>query len=228
MSSYRDDLEAAQARAGAAEDEARRLREEVDRLKAPPADGVAIPIPERFTVSHADNDLMVSWRWFRAVHVVLLFFVVTWDGFLVFWYFGSLASEAGVFFQLFPIVHVAVGLGLTYIVLAGFANRTTIRAQAGTLRVHHGPLPWRGNRTIASATITQLYVAEVVREHTDNDTNRVTITRTYDLCAMLDDRREVRLVRGLESAAQGQYLESAFERQLAIVDRAVAGEVRKP
>ena len=127
MSTYRDDLEAAQARADAAEGEAQRLRKEVDRLKKPDPDVEVpeVPIPERFKVVRSANELIVSWRWWKAQFVFLLFFCIAWDAFLLFWYFGA-PSGGGLIFKIFPIAHVAVGVGLSYYVLTGFVNHTTI------------------------------------------------------------------------------------------------------
>ena len=51
VSSYRDDLEAAQARADAAEREAAALKRKLAGLEHQrAAEGLTIPIPERFTV----------------------------------------------------------------------------------------------------------------------------------------------------------------------------------
>lgn len=228
MSTYRDDLEAAQARAEAAQAEAERLRKEVQRLKEPRSgEPLEIPIPERFNVERTASELRVSWRWWRAHHWFLLFFVIAWDAFLVFWYFGSPAAHGGLLFKIFPIAHVAVGAGLTYSVLTGAFNRTVLSARRGHLRVKHGPLPWRGNRDIDAADIRQLFVTEVVSRHTDSDTNRTTVTHAYDLRVVLTSNKEVTLVRKLESHAQGEYLERTFERYLGIEDRRVPGEVDK-
>jgi hypothetical protein len=186
-----------------------------------------VPIPERFRVERNANELTVRWRWFKGAHIAMLFFVIAWDAFLLFWYFGFPSEQGGLIFKIFPIAHVAVGVGMTYFVLTGFLNTTTLSARSGVLRVHHGPLPWRGNRSIRVDDLKQLYVAEVQRRSTDSDSRRTTITYAYDLCAMLESGQEVRLVRGLDSTAQGRYLESVFEAQLGIEDRPVAGEVPK-
>lgn len=228
MSTYRDDLEAAQARAAAAEEEAKRLRKEVDRLKKPdPAVEVPeVPIPERFKVVRTANELTVSWRWWQPQFVFLLFFVIAWDAFLLFWYFG-LPASGGLIFKIFPIAHVAVGVGLTYYVLTGFANKTTISVGQGRLTVRHGPLPWRGNRTLARDEVKQLFVAEIEHRATSNNSATVRITKSYDLCALLDSGREVRLLKRLDNVPQAQYLERTFEDHMGIEDRRIAGEAPK-
>jgi len=228
VSTYRDDLEAAQARADAAEGEAKRLRKEVERLKKPDpkVDVPEVPIPERFKVEHTANELVVSWRWWKAQFLFLLFFCIAWDGFLLFWYFGPVTG-GGLLFKIFPIAHVAAGIALTYFTLTGFVNHTVIAVRQGTLTVRHGPLPWRGNRTLARDQVQQLFVTENETKSTDNDSSRVTITKSYDLCALLDSGREMTLLKRLDTAPQAQFLERTFEQHMGIEDRKIAGELAK-
>jgi len=230
VSTYRDDLEAAQARADAAQAEAERLRDEVDRLKRPANVSVEppqTPIPERFRVTPTANEMTLPRRRVRAHHVFMLFFAIAWDAFLVFWYFGPMSSSGGLLFKIFPLVHVAVGVGITYSVLAGFLNSTMISVSQGQLRVHHGPLPWRGNRRLSRNDVTQLFVRETETNTRSRNTGRVSVTFSYQLCAVDADAREITLLRGLENPAQARYLEHAFERHLGILDKRVPGELPK-
>src|SRR6185503_9809473 len=125
--SYRDDLDAAQARAEAAERRAALLQKQLDAQKPDPSAAPEVPIPERYTVSRHGDELSISWRWFKpGQHLFLLFFVIAWDAFLVNWYFGAGPGSGDIFFYVFPIAHVAAGIGLTYAVLTGFLNRTYV------------------------------------------------------------------------------------------------------
>lgn len=92
-------------------------------------------------------------RWFEPQAIFLLFFCIAWDSFLVFWYataFGLFASGGGtgggggLLMIVFPIAHVAVGVGLTYYTAALFLNRTTIELDGQSARVRHAPLFWGG------------------------------------------------------------------------------------
>jgi hypothetical protein len=224
---YRDDLEAAQARAEAAERKAASLEREVAQLRRPKKGrrdaerDVDTPIPERFRVDHTDRELRVSWRWFKALkHIPLLLFVIVWDAVLVVWYAAVPFTDGGLIALLFPLGHVAVGVGLTYSVLMGFFNRTTVTARGGELSVRHAPLPWRGNRVIAARMIEQLYVTEHAHEHEGSTTH------SYDVCAIVAGN-EVKLLRGLDELGQARYLERAFEQHLEIPDRHVDGELAK-
>ncbi len=219
---YRDDLEAAQARAEAAERKASSLEKQVEELKGGER-AAEVPIPEKLIINRSVGELDVSWRWFNAaLHLFLLFFVIAWDAFLLFWYFGAPSSDGGWLFMIFPIGHVAVGAGLTYFVLTGFVNRTHVKAARGVLTVSHGPLPWMGNHRIARADLKQLYVTEMSHPAKNGG-----ITKSWDLCALLDNNKAVRLLTRLDNYEQARFLEHTFEDYMNITDTKVAGEVLK-
>jgi hypothetical protein len=219
---YRDDLEAAQARADAAEHKAASLEKEVEALKDGKAPAAEVPIPAKFNLQKSVHELVVTWRWYSPLHLFLLFFVIAWDSFLLFWYFGAPGRTGDILAMIFPIAHVAVGAALTYFVLTGFVNRTKVRAANGVLTVSHGPLPWTGNHRIARADLKQLYVTEM-----SHPAKHGRITHSWDLCALLDNNRAVRLLTRLDTYEQGMFLEHTFEDYMNITDTKVAGEVSK-
>jgi len=160
--------------------------------------------------------LRIERRWFSASrHVFMLFFCIAWDAFLVFWY--SHATKGGWLFVVFPIAHVAVGVGMTYSVLAGFLNRSIISVDGEGLSVRHGPLPWRGNRTIPRASLAQLFCEHVVSQSSDGTSN------SYHLSAIVDGKK-IRLLSNLAAPDQALYVEQRIEERLGIVDVAVGGE----
>ena len=122
-------------------------------------------LPSRRSESYRDafrqeGELEMRWRWFGFQYVFLLFFCLFWDGFLVVWY-ANAASAPGAFAivaMCFPLLHVAVGVGLTYFTLAGLLNRTTVELAEGELSVRHGPLPWRGGGSHPARDIRSVHV----------------------------------------------------------------------
>jgi len=65
-------------------------------------------------------------------------------------------------FKIFPLIHVSVGVGLSYFTLCGFVYKTRIAVRAGALTVRHGPLPWLGARTVASRELKQLFSVQKI------------------------------------------------------------------
>jgi hypothetical protein len=141
---------------------------------------------------------------------------VFWDGFLINLY--SNLRGGATLAALFPLLHVAVGLGLTYSTLCGFVNRTHIIVTGDSLRVSHGPLPWWGNRTIPADELAQLYCEERIKSGRNGQ------SATYYLNALLKDGRKVKLLSGLPEPDQALFIEQRVEERMGIVDVEVGGE----
>ncbi len=73
--------------------------------------------------------------------------------------FAGPGNQAGGFqwiMIVFPICHVAVGVGLTYYVIAGFLNKTEILVTHDSVHVRHRPVPWWGNRSVPRHEIQEV------------------------------------------------------------------------
>jgi hypothetical protein len=195
-----------------------------------------VPPPPRWQVDDWGSDLRIRWRWWTPVALFLLFFCVAWDSFLVFWYAMALGKGGppGDFQWIaivFPIAHVAVGVGLTYVTLALLLNRTTVRVSGGRLTVRHGPIPWGGNGAWDAHDIEQLYCApgsSGLRRmaHSARHAHHGAMgVGHYDLCALLRDGTMVRLLRNIAELDHAVFLEQKLEEFLGIADRRVPGEV---
>ena len=204
--------------------------------EAPPANrktSADVPVPDRFTVEDDGRELTIRYGWFQWILLFLLFFAIAWDSFLVGWYwmltsgpFGGNNDMPGPFkliFFVFPIAHVAVGIGLTYFVLAGFLNSTVVRVVDGMLSVRHGPLPWRGNLDLPSDEIEQIYCQNKLQTSRDED-GRSSTSMSYEVHAVVAGQKR-KLLGGLRDADQALFVEQALERFLKIEDRAVPGEM---
>ncbi len=122
--------------------------------------------------------------------------------------------------MLFPILHLAVGAGLTYFTLAGYLNSTVIDVDGNVIRVRHGPIPWWGNHRLSSKAIIQLYSKH---EHWSNYTSSID---AFQVRAITNARRNLLLVSGLDHAEQALFIEQEIEKFLNIEDRPVRGEIR--
>lgn len=184
-----------------------------------PQQAAAVPRPRRMHVEDAGPELRIWWRWFRPGFLFYAVFCVLWDGFLYFWYSKALSSpNPDTAALVFPVVHVLVGVALTYYTLCGFFNRTVVSV-AHELRVEHKPLPWRGVRGIPIGKIRGLYVR--LRGNWDKDRPGI----LYELRAMLDDDTSVTLMK-LDEPDEAYFLEKTLEQRLGLPDEPVAGELR--
>jgi hypothetical protein len=206
-----------------------------------PAERPRFPQPVRLNVADEGDTLRISFRWFHPAILFLVFFCVAWDGFLFFWYsiaVGGLFGNDGPgmpgafkwLFVIFPLGHVAVGIGLTYTCLASLLNRTVITVDREWLTVRHGPLFWPGQCTVAVEEIDQLYCRQQFSVRKNGPTQYHPHMRnagavTASLMIVTKDGRERPLWRYESDRNVVLFLEQRIEEHLGIADRRVGGEM---
>lgn len=188
------------------------------------ADDVAAPshkpvepvqLPSRFTIDERGSELIITRRWFSSVIVFFIFFCLFWDGFLVVWYIIAFTGQSPLIMKIFPIGHLAVGVGLTWFTIAGVFNRTTIAVNYDRLSIRHRPIPWFGNREIPANHIEQLFVDTGFTQN-----NR----QTYRVRARTNRSKTIKLIGGLKNREEALFIEQQVEKFLGIDDQRVAGE----
>lgn len=178
---------------------------------------------KKIEVYEDSRSIGITLRWFTPIAFFLLFFSIAWDGFLIFWYSLAFSGDAPWIMVLFPILHVAVGVYLTYYTLCLFFNKTYIDADSQYLTVVHKPIPWwRGNRKIPTGQVKQLYVVE------KKSSSKNGVSYTYELRAKLRDGSERDLIALDGASSQDiQTIEEHLERFMGIEDAPVKGEYGK-
>ena len=189
--------------------------------EAPMLKRLAVPLPQGMTIEEGVSGTLITRKWFNVVILFLVFFCIAWDAFLFFWYGIALSTDAPWIMSVFPLAHVAVGIGLTYSTLAGLVNKTWIKAYNGVVSVIHGPVPWRGNLVIPCAEIDQLYCKEKV-SHGKNGP-RV----SYEVWALKQDGATLKLLGGSLTDDQAIFIEQQLEKSMGLTDRRVAGEMTR-
>jgi hypothetical protein len=95
----------------------------------------------------------------------------------------------------------------SYVVVGRHINRTVISVDSELLSVHHGPMPWAGNRAVPAATVKQLYVEQKALGGSESG-----IRHAWDLSAVTTSGAQVRLLTGLADRATGLFIEQQVER----------------
>ena len=173
------------------------------------------------SINTTPEGVEIARRWFHPRYIFMGVFCLFWDGFLLFWYGGGLASGAPAVFFLFPLIHVAVGVGLTYSTLAGFINTTYINLTRESVNIQHAPLPYPGSKTIPAGELRQLYTQQVSRR-TKNGTSI-----SYALSAVSRDGQKLDLLKDLDSPEASLFIEQQVEQYYHIDDQPVAGEMSR-
>jgi hypothetical protein len=179
-----------------------------------------VPRPREVTLQKQGDQLILRWRWFNIKFIGLAFFCFFWDGFLCLWYgmaFGGKGAPLLVF--IFPLLHLAVGISLSYYTLAGFLNVTTLKVDRKQFSVQYDPVPWLGEVKVPTADLKQLYCKE--KYHSSDSGSHY----SYQLCAILKDGRKLDMVPNLDSAEIAAFLEQQIESWLNIPDEPVVGEM---
>lgn len=178
----------------------------------------AVPQPESITITREGAAIRLTRRWFSWKYVPMAFFCVAWDAFLIFWYGIAFSTKAPWIMIVFPIAHLAVGVGLTYSTLAGFLNRTVMEVTRTEVNIWHEPLPWAGNILLKTGDVAQFYCAE-----TPGSNN----SHSYNLFAALRDGQRKKLLAGLDTPDIGLFIEQRLESWLKIPDQPVGGEIAR-
>ena len=199
-----------------------------DRNEAPPSKPKPlVPIPDELQVETFGDELMIRWRWFSWAVLFLIPFAIAWNAFLIGWY--AMATGIGAdlpgpmkwVFLIFPIGHVAVGLGLVYAILTMLFNRTTVRVRHGELSVSHGPIFYPGSKSLPVDDIAQLYCTVELNPGKHGAANL-----RHPLHAQLKSGRSVVLIKSSTNRNLLRAVEQLLEQHLKLEDQPVDGEVR--
>lgn len=193
-----------------------------ESMPSPRHSEARVPIPEKLQIQDFGDELTIRFRWFRWSVLFLIPFCIAWNAFLVGWYAmaGQMQGMPGplrIVFLVFPIAHVAVGLGLIYAVLTMLFNRTTIRIRHGALDIRHGPIFFPGNRTISVDELEQLDC----RSETSR-TSKGGIQTTQTLHARLKNGKTIKLLSCMEEGDVIRAVEQLVEQHLGIRDEPTA------
>lgn len=178
-----------------------------------------VAAPKGWDIEEGPRSLAVAWSWRTWSLLFLVPFALFWNGILAVAFVALVGSAENPLHAcgFLALPHVWVGIGLAYYIVASFLNRTELRYADGTFSVRHGPVPWRGQLTLASADLEQLFVVEA---------KGMRRGPTFQLCALLRNGRREVILRHLPDLTQAKFLERRFEDVMGIVNVVVEGEAK--
>lgn len=178
-----------------------------------------VPLPSGMNLEKGVHGIVLTRRWFTAVVLFLIPFCLLWNGILVGWYVMAFQANTPILFKLFPLIHVAVGVGLTYFTLATLINKTRITVDRGEVTITHGPLPWFGYKKVPGLLIDQIFA----KSHVSHGKNGPVVD--YQVWLHRSDGRQEKFISSQLTADQALFLEQQLEMALGIEDRAMPGEL---
>lgn len=169
-------------------------------------------IPEGLDLIESVNLTTIRRVWLSWKIAFLIPFAIVWNGFIFFWYSQALKTHAPLIMVLFPILHVAVGVGLIYYIVASLVNKTDIECNPMGVRVRTYPLPWLGNCAVRADEITGLVVRARFASNTDSNQNRV----SYCVMYIAPSRKEKKLVGGSTMSEQADFIVQVIKSTLGL------------
>ena len=119
-----------------------------------------VPIPSRFRIKENKDGIIVSFRWFRLVHLLYLPFAVFLNGFLLNWY-AKAFQHGDIVAMLFCIPHTYASVTLSYLAISGLTNTTTIKISPDNIKIIVSPISfvWE-NKTFKTKELRHIDVVE--------------------------------------------------------------------
>ena len=111
---------------------------------------------------------------------------------------------------LFLLLPLLLGVGLTYFLLAGFLNKTTIDVTSNAISVKHSPLPVWGNKRISSKDLSQLDCKK------GKARNGIYWIDLISVLAKKNNEDTVTLLSGLKNVEQAMFIKQEVESFLRV------------
>ena len=170
----------------------------------------------------SELNIEIDWRQSRSGF--LTFFTIFWNALLV--PFIVVAITTGAYeMLLFMSIHLLIGIGLLYYTLTNFLNKTYIVVDRNNLHIEHKPLrlPFYPDRHISTSELDQLHIEKYVASTTNNRPNYAFAV----VAKLLPEDKDLKIIKGLKTSNQAQYIEQEVERFLNIQDRPVEEEYQR-
>lgn len=188
------------------------IRDQIDsRGGAAGAETSLVERPGGLRMEEDVNGFRLRRSWRSPVLGFMILFTLFWDGFLVFWYIIAFTQNGPPMMKLFPILHVLIGVFVTWYTLALLLNTTTIDVNYERVRITHRPVWWPGSRTLDAASLVRLETRASPVERNGQ--------RLWNVMADTTDDRRIALVANLDERDQARYIEQEIERFLDIKER---------
>jgi hypothetical protein len=176
------------------------------RLKDSSTTSITEVVPAGLEVHKEFGSFQVTYQWFSWARILASLL-----GTILFLGLAALVGRPtpherpDIWVQLAPFALLLLALLFCYQFLVTALNCTTIEVSSERVYVHHGPLPYPGNRSLACSDLRQLVV--VVKHKSDE-------RETYELDAILKEGQKIK-VWSNASRERLDYLKQAIERQLS-------------
>ncbi len=174
-----------------------------------------VPIPENTIIETQEDHITIKIPWYKHIAWFLLFFAIFWDGVM---FIALSSAPAGVI--LFMMLHLGVGIAITWYMICLFLNQTSVIINRDGFSITTSPLffPGFGDVTVHREDFTQIYVKEKVRN------NRRSTSVTFTLSLLDKEGRTRSLPFSCDDPEQALFIKDKIETYMDIKRMEVEGE----
>lgn len=167
----------------------------------------------------SELNIEINWRKIGGLGF-FLFFTIFWNAIVLPFAFFAILS-GNLMILLFLSLHLTVGIGMLYYVIAHLVNTTYINVTRRYITIEHKPVRWlfSPNRSLHCNEVKQLFVTRYVASTTNGQPNHA-----FKVTAIMQSDENIELIKGLRTIDQARYIEQQVERFLNIKDVEVEGE----
>jgi hypothetical protein len=166
---------------------------------------LALPIPEKFSITENHQEITIEKKWFSARHITLFIFSLIWNSILLFFFTAMVMGHAPLFVYLFTMFHAIAGSWMLYTAICGFVNKTILQANNQFITVRHSPFPWTRQRKVDRRDIDQVYVTQEIHS------NKGITYITYSVHLLTRNNKTLSLLKGLDTLAEARFIEQKLE-----------------
>lgn len=168
-------------------------------------------LPRQLSVDYYDDYMHVCYKWRSRGMIGMTIFTVIFVIIVGTMYRENFdAFNRKLALIAFIAVFIAGAAFIVYYTIAHWFNKTDIFVNKGQMEVKIGPFPWYGNIKLQTNNITQFYNKRIVKG--SREKRRVSFQVRYILANQTDKK----LISGLPTRAQAEYIERKIEQYLGI------------
>jgi len=182
-----------------------------------------VEMPKGMTAETNGMELVLTRRTFKPGGLFFLFFSGFWNLVVLTALVAMFSSgDVEIFFVLFMIPFIAVGMGTGYAALFSLLNKMVVTVSAGVMKIRYKPLPGPGQKDLKTADIRQLYVKEALPV---SGRGMPGLMYSYDLYMITRQGARIQLF-SFTKVEMALFFERSIEQFLGIKDEAVSDELR--
>lgn len=179
-------------------------------------------LPRGFELNYFDEYMQITRVWHGFKTYLILLVALTFNGvWITSGFVEILLGERELLLKLFALVFIVLGLGLLYLTIATWLNKTQIYVSKNNIEIKHQPIPWLGNKRIETNNIKQLFVKKVYRGSSNNNRRY-----TYNVAGITSENKQFKLISGLEYDYYARFIEKKIEDYLGIDDEEISDEFK--